>query len=320
MINRNNHFLYWIRIRNDSIRLRVRFGGQEGLGLISLKLAADKRRKLALGFIPLIMVNNDSQNLKGGMVMKDWGYKRIALRLLSIMGLLLVLSGCWISVEKDTELLTAEFTTKDNKEAELMALCLSGDLTAPDDLYNQVLSDLAAIRSLFGDDIEPLKHITFTPPWRPGCLIIGFDYARAQEVADGNYHAWDDLNKEYQVIEIDTNSTDSIGFAILNFKHRLHPRPLGQLYDGLPGVEYTEPNYLVGDFSNIYPRKQGDGITYLFREAWGDCPSGCNSQYWYFTFEGNQPVFIGEWAPNDVSQEPDWWDKAEQNIEQFHEW
>ncbi|MEA3222837.1 MAG: hypothetical protein U9P49_06715 [Thermodesulfobacteriota bacterium] len=232
-----------------------------------------------------------------------------------------LVSGCWISTEKNFELLTAEFTTEDNEEAELMALCLSGGLTAPDDLYNQVLSDLTAIRSSFCDDIEPIKHITFTPPWRSGCLIIGFDGATAQEVAGGNYHAWDDLNKEYQVTQIDTNSTDSIGFAILYFKHRLHPRPLGQLYDGLPGVEYTEPDHLAGDFSNIYPRKQGDGITYLFRKAWEDCPSGCiYSQYWYFTFEGDQPVFIGEWAPNDISQEPDWWYEANKNIEQFHEW
>ncbi|MEA3222835.1 MAG: hypothetical protein U9P49_06705 [Thermodesulfobacteriota bacterium] len=57
MINRNEHFL--VCARNDSIRLRVCFGGQEGLGLIPLKLAADKRQKLALGFISLIMINSD---------------------------------------------------------------------------------------------------------------------------------------------------------------------------------------------------------------------------------------------------------------------
>jgi len=37
-----------------SIRLRLCYGGQEGLGLIPRFLAADKRQKLALGFIPLI--------------------------------------------------------------------------------------------------------------------------------------------------------------------------------------------------------------------------------------------------------------------------
>jgi hypothetical protein len=39
-----------------SIRLRVRYGGQEGMGLIPRFLAADKSQKLALGFMPLIQL------------------------------------------------------------------------------------------------------------------------------------------------------------------------------------------------------------------------------------------------------------------------
>jgi hypothetical protein len=41
-------------------------GGQEGLGLIPLKLAADKRPELALGFIPLIQEGLKKKDLDTG--------------------------------------------------------------------------------------------------------------------------------------------------------------------------------------------------------------------------------------------------------------
>ncbi len=214
-----------------------------------------------------------------------------------------------------------EFFPKDNEEAELIALCLSGDLVAPDNLYNRVLDDLTVIRSAFGDNFEPINRITFVPPWVVGRLIIGFDDNTAQEVANGEYHAWDELNKRYEVTEIDTHLVESIGFAWLYFKGRLHPRRLAELYGVLPGVSYTQPSSRLGDSPNVYPRQTGDGITYLFRDAWGDCPAGCiYSEYWYFIFEGNQPVFIGHWAPHENPEEPAWWDEAKQNKEQYRQW
>lgn len=213
------------------------------------------------------------------------------------------------------------FSPKDNEEAELIALCLSGDLVAPDTLYNQVLSDLTAIRSTFGDNFEPINRITFVPPWVAGCIIISFNDTTAQKVANGEYYAWNKLNIRYEVTEIDTSLVDSIGFAVLWFKGRLHPLPLAELYGVLPGVRYTDPNGRLGDSPNVYPRQTGDGITYLFRDAWGDCPAGCiYSEYWYFVFEGNQPVFIGHWARHENPEEPAWWDEAKQNIEQYGRW
>ncbi len=214
-----------------------------------------------------------------------------------------------------------EHTPKENEEAELITLCLSGNLVAPDDLYNQALEDLVAIRSTFGAEFESIKHITFRTPWIVGSLIVGFNDATAQKVANGEYYAWDEPNKKYQVTKIDKGLVGSIGSVVLHFKGRLHPRRLAKLYAVLPGVRYAQPNVRIGDSPTIYPRKIESGITYLFRAAWGDCPSGCiNSVYWYFVVEGDQPVFIGHWTPNEESQKPDWWDEANQNIEQYREW
>lgn len=236
--------------------------------------------------------------------------------------LVLILSSCLvISCLKLASNEESKLTPKDNAEAELIALCLSGNLIAPDSLYKQVLSDLAAIRSTFGDDFERLNRITFVPPWRAGGLIIGFDDTTAQNVANGEYQAWDELNKKYQLTKINTRLIGFIGTTELYFKGRLHPRRLAGLYADLPGVSYTELNGRIGDSPNIYPRQTEDGITYLFRDAWGDCASGCiYSEYWYFVFEEKQPILIGHWVPHEEPQEPHWWDEAKQNIEQFHEW
>lgn len=219
---------------------------------------------------------------------------------------------------ENTEPPPIEFTPKENEEAELIALCLSGELVAPDSLYNQILSDLAAIRATFGDTFEVVNRIKFSPPWVAGCLIIGFDDSTVQQIRNGQYHAWDSLNQQYQVTKIDTIVFDWLGIALLSFEGRLHPYRLAEVYAVLPGVWAASPNGIRGDYPNIYARQTGSGLTYLFRDAWGDCPSGCiYSEYWHFIFEGDQPVFIGHWAPDEDPNEPDWWEEARLNREHY---
>lgn len=211
-----------------------------------------------------------------------------------------------------------ELTPEDYEEAAHMALALSGELVAPDSLYNQVLEELAGIRSTYGDRIGPIQRIRFKLPWVPGNLILSFDSTTAQMVADGEYHAWDQLNQQYQVTEIDTFSIN-YGWVLLYFNEKYHPRRLAEKYEILPGVIYTEPNRIIGDSSRIYPRLTLRGITYLFREGMGDCPSGCIvNLYWYFDTEWNRPVLIGYWDPHNNPKEPFWWNEAEQNIESYY--
>jgi len=211
-----------------------------------------------------------------------------------------------------------DFTPKENEEAELAALCLSGELVAPDDLYNQILSDLTAIRATFGDTFEMIDQIRFLTPWVAGCVMIGFDDTTFQQIRDEQYHAWDELNEQYQLIDMDTIPIGHGGAVLLSFMGRLNPWRLAELYSVLPGVWSTSPNFIRGDWSNVYARRTQDGITYLFRQGWGDCPSGCiYSEYWYFKFEGDQPVFVGHWAPHEDPNEPNWWEEARLNKEHY---
>jgi len=220
-------------------------------------------------------------------------------------------------------------TPKSNREAELIALCLWGGLFPPDDFVERVQNDLAAIRSTYGSEIQAINHITFVPPWVPGELLVGFGDATLKEVANGTYrgndNAWGKLNKQFEA-EIDTSSLKLGGsFVKLRFKEKLHPcRLIEDFYRQafLPGIKYIQPNYIYGDSPKLYARKTGDRITYLFRNAWGDCPAGCiESEYWYFVADdGAKPVYMGYFAPRKASPEPEWWSEAKQNIEQYGEW
>lgn len=226
--------------------------------------------------------------------------------------LILIICGCENSIND------IELTPREDEEAELIALCLSGKLVASNALYNQVLSDLATIRSTFGDEFEPIDSIRFVPPWKPSSIIIAFNDNTFEEVVNNEYHAWDKFNSKYKLIEI--KLLEFIETAVLYFEGRLHPRRLKEIYQNLPGVIYIELNGLIGDSPNIYPKLEVNEITYLFRDAWGDCPSGCiYSEYWYFVFEDERPIFIGHWIPHENPEEPDWWNDAKKNFEVYYE-
>ncbi len=165
------------------------------------------------------------------------------LRLIGVLILsTLLVAGCSKSTKNQkgndkTEQPSFNFSPKENEEAELMALCLSGELVASDSSYNQILNDLSSIRTVFGDSFEIVNQLTFVPPWAAGALMIGFDKATVQLIRSGEYHAWDSLNQQFEVTKIDTSvAFDWIGLVLLYFKGRLHPYRLAEMYSVLPGV------------------------------------------------------------------------------------
>jgi len=248
---------------------------------------------------------------------KDWRIWAIILSSLCLFG------GCSKSTRNESkkEILlpsSTDFTPKEDEEAELMALCLSGELVAPDSLYEQISNDLRDIRDAFGDTFQIIARIEFFPPWMAGQLMMSFEDSVVQQIRNGEYHAWDELNQEYQVVDIDTGLIDFIGLVVLTFNGRLHPWRLAELYEKLPGVRYASPNFIYGDRPNVYARETGGGLSYLFRNGWGDCPAGCiYNEYWYFIFAGNQPAFVGYWSPHQQSEPPDWWGEARLNKEHY---
>jgi hypothetical protein len=237
-----------------------------------------------------------------------------------VLFLILFLLSALISCSKSTKHDTYQLPPGAYREASLIALCLSGELEAPEFLSNEVLIELATIRSIFGDDY-PITRLEFMPPWVVGCLIVVFDDTTAEKVANGEYQAWDQLNHWCQVTKINIYEEPRHNFVKLNYEKLMHPNRLGELYQNLPGVIHSHANYLEGDWPNVYPRKMDGTMTYLFRYAWGDCPAGCiYNEYWYFIFEGDRPLYVGHWVPYYGPELPKWWEEAKLNQEAYRSW
>ena len=199
-----------------------------------------------------------------------------------------------------------ERSPRENREAEEMALWLSDRLVAPEHLYQTILYQLAAIRAEYGDSIPQLKEISFRAKWAIGELLILLTIEARDLFWIGKYHDWDFLNEYLKLKKMDT----CCGWNHLVFEGRLHPEYLVDLYVTVASVEYAQPNHRYGDGSTIYPSFSENGITYLFREAWGDCPSGCiHERFWCFKAKGFDIEYIGYWDP-DSEPEPDWWGKC----------
>jgi hypothetical protein len=218
-------------------------------------------------------------------------------------------------------------------EFELMSLCVSGQATPPAELAALFDGDIRNIRSQsFSGMTEVAKAtvtgITFTTPWAPGKVLIGFDDETAKLVSSGKYKEWDAFNSGFHIKDIDLHSID-YGWAFLEFyKKSIHPKYIAEQYKGLPGVVHAEPDYYLGDKSNIYPYIPGyeegavsaetlnDNLRYyLFREGDGDCPDGCTeNSYWLFSADKDGITYMGYYNPDETQENPDWWGMAQKAI------
>ena len=205
-------------------------------------------------------------------------------------------------------------TDRDKVTAKHMALYLSGENLPPKDLCEKILNNLITIRSAFGSEIEQIESIHFWMYWEPGEIGLQF----IEEINVDEYDAWDVLNETYGVTNIRRSGDSGV---ILYFSEAYHPSFLQEQYKELPNLQMIFPSLSGGDSPNIYPRMVGDTITYLFRNAWGDCPAGCtNSEYWYIRIDNGEPVMVGYWNPSDDPNEPDWWQEAKLNRDNFRKY
>ena len=203
---------------------------------------------------------------------------------------------------------TVEFG-RENAEAELAALWLSGELTAPKALYQTIKDDLSDIRAAYTDSIAELE-IEFVPPWEPSQVLVGFTESGVERLRAGDYPEFDELNDLFHLAELDTKFHWHSPLAILTFEGRQHPARIAAPYESFDDVRYAEPNGFVGDWGNVYPWWLDEGISYLWRDAWGDCPAGCiNSRFWYFRVTDAGIEYVGTFEKW-VDPEPPWWGEA----------
>lgn len=203
---------------------------------------------------------------------------------------------------------------RDNEEAELMALFLSGEIVAPETLYVQVHDALTRLRDTCSDSVPCLDSISYRHTHHTSYLNLWLLEDAIERIRNGTYHDWDSLNSLYRVTSIDTSlfSHAWLHTAILRFEGRLNPTLLAEYYGKLSGLHdvITWSNY-IGDGPNLYPWITCTGFTFLLRATNGFCPSGCGlGHVWYFKEIDRQPILIGDYERDGQSEWPDWWAEA----------
>jgi hypothetical protein len=201
-------------------------------------------------------------------------------------------------------------TPRENFEAEVMALYLSGELVAPTPLYEELLADLALLRDTWGHLSNMVEDARFVPPWAPGQILVKFTEEAIGRIRRGEYADLDSLNSYYHVSSVDTSLLGFIDVALIRFEGRLHPDRMAEIYEPVSSVVRVSPNGLWNNTYNVYPRRLDDRMTYLVRYGWGDCPAGCiDNRFWYFKADEDSVGYVGTYLYR-AEPEPEWWKEA----------
>lgn len=204
------------------------------------------------------------------------------------------------------------FVFHDIAEAEQIALYLDEEPRMNRFLMKRVFYDLSLIRGAFGDRIEEVRTITFVPPCSGRSILLYFEDVVFDSVVAGEYLSWTPLNDFYRPVAKRTD--DRLDRVYLYFEEQYDFEALASEYSGLPGVIEARCIAPIGDYPNVYARRTEYGITYLFREAWEDCPAGCKrNRFHYFICENDDAILVGTWDPEE-GPPPDWWVEAARNL------
>lgn len=202
-------------------------------------------------------------------------------------------------------------TPRENREAEMAAAVLSGQVVAPQYLYERVLSDLEKIRDEFGDSL-PVRNIGYWPHWIPSAIAARIDSAMLADSTSGARRILDSLNALYRCISI----TKPYTWWYLEFQGVLNPFALTRIYSSVPGMKSICPMINgPGDWPLFgLSFSERGGIQYFFRHGFGDCPSGCIYSVVYYFRTTNRDVKYHGYYPHDIQHpeaKPDWYDAAQ---------
>lgn len=122
----------------------------------------------------------------------------------------------------------------DDRDSELMALELSGQLLPPRELYIQLRADIRAIPQAY----PLMSNIHHFPRWTPGLVLAKITSAQITQI---------------DASELGPATATHLfdGWFSVRFARRYHPVVLSALLKSQFGVEAAGPNYIVGDGDNI---------------------------------------------------------------------
>ncbi len=214
--------------------------------------------------------------------------------------------NCFTIAEEPADLDDADpaATPRSDRTAELLALQATGELIAPEDVYQRVVAELTGIRDRFPNatDHEAIGC------WDPSRLLIRFEAETQAEVNDEQYQDWDDLNDIFSLGEVEYR--EEININVLKFDGRFNPGRLAREYSSLDGAIYTAPATGLEDGNDICLSIREDKHFYIFKQGWGSCLGGCENRSFLgvqVDSSGNIEQ-VGQWAGG--GQAPGWFRNA----------
>lgn len=155
------------------------------------------------------------------------------------------------------------------------------------------LEELGSILQRIRTAWPGMAAITARPLWEPGTLILELGPALSGATAEAL--AGPGLRAPFCTGHVKFDALNrSVGLrAVTAFPHlpdlyRVHFDPnrdvpdVAAQYTALEGVVVAMPDAFVGDGPGIQALRSGSAWFLVFREAWGDCPSGCLFSELYF--------------------------------------
>jgi hypothetical protein len=190
-------------------------------------------------------------------------------------------------------------TPRPDNNLERLAIQMDGLFIASQATYDRVERDILGIRNTF----PSVGHIEFFEPNDGVTLLMGADSLVLDDMEAGTYEAWDCHNQRYEL------ATETYSFyAKLVFGGNYDMALLAAEYAALPGVDYAEPNGIIGDGPTICGTIDGTMFHYVFDDASGDCFSGCMMhEYRYFTTDSAGAISDqGTWSNTSNTAAPQW--------------
>ncbi len=197
-------------------------------------------------------------------------------------------------------------TPRDERDAEAIALCLTGGLIARQDVYDRVMADIDAIYA--GDDsvvgMEVYHH------YSGELMDFGVDDETFAQMKAGEYTAWDCANAYYGVERV--TYLETLTFGTIEFKGYYNLGLLGEEYRALPGIVSTGPRTDYSDGPRIRGVIDGSTYHYVFDNRWGDCIDGCyygEGRYYISSAPGTfELIDAFEWGYEPYTPPPDWFE------------
>lgn len=158
------------------------------------------------------------------------------------------------------------------------------------ELAHEIVGMLERLRYAYPE----IEKISARAAHLPGVLLLGMKPRLFRDVSRSlthlkdtvklrtGYRAFDALNAKLQVRAV--RPYRHISVLVMHLSGRANIEAARRAYMKIAGVEYAEPDALLGDGSDIEASKSGGVWHVVVRKAWGDCPAGCiYKKLFYFT-------------------------------------